>query len=338
MNGPLTTFQDDIIVIPPLPLEDDYDDSAREGWFNPFSAFDMTPWYRPISVGFEDFLSSVTRHFKDLTDLASKGNTTSETKVINGTIMTINETSYIDEATGTVFRIKSIDLHPSEMTPTEGESKPDVTTEAAVSSSEADRFEPGSTEEIDSNPPSVGDVDIDETAKESNEIPTGQIYPLVAGKDSVSPHPTETLIRREFYYPEYNLDNEVEVFEVDHQPYDLQNDVYVNNILEEKIRQSGGMHQLHPDVELFDRVLRLLFGLNLEVLEQRFLLRGYNMMNYSRMNLGVTRYILFILTLNSTKYGHVIREKEEREGGREGGIERVSKEVRYGSSARSSRH
>nr|CAD7199398.1 unnamed protein product [Timema douglasi] len=250
--GPLTTFQDDIIVIPPLPLEDDYDDSAREGWFNPFSAFDMTPWYRPISVGFEDFLSSVTRHFKDLTDLASKGNTTSETKVINGTIMTINETSYIDEETGTVFRIKSIDLHPSEMTPTEGESKPAVTTEAAVSSSAADRFEPGSTEEIDSNPPSVGDVDIDETAKESNEIPTGQIYPLVAGKDSVSPHPTETLIRREFYYPEYNLDNEVEVFEVDHQPYDLQNDVYVNNILEEKIRQSGGMHQLHPDVELFD--------------------------------------------------------------------------------------
>nr|CAD7427569.1 unnamed protein product [Timema monikensis] len=49
-----------------------------------------------------------------------------------------------------------------------------------------------------------------------------------------------------------------------------------------------------------------------QVLEQRFLLRGYNMMNYSRMNLGVTHYILFFLTLNRTKYGHVMREKEGR--------------------------
>nr|CAD7446989.1 unnamed protein product [Timema bartmani] len=48
------------------------------------------------------------------------------------------------------------------------------------------------------------------------------------------------------------------------------------------------------------------------MLQQRFLLRGYNMMNFSPVNLGVTLYILFYLTLNRTKYGHVMREKQGR--------------------------
>ncbi|KAL0116741.1 hypothetical protein PUN28_009985 [Cardiocondyla obscurior] len=80
---------------------------------------------------FSDFFSRVSQHINnifhnipDVTDMQipEGANTTSTTKVINGHVVTINETTYSsgDELGGTAFRIRIIDVKPQNDTDTIG--------------------------------------------------------------------------------------------------------------------------------------------------------------------------------------------------------------------------
>ncbi|KAJ8890580.1 hypothetical protein PR048_010089 [Dryococelus australis] len=216
-------------------LPSDEFDSVGDSWFGR-----IPQWFNifNFNTAIRDFMASMNP-FGDIDELINKGNTTSETQVVNGTVITRNVTTYVDKDSGTVVHVSSVDIRQSEKTPGDVE---EVTSPAGK--------DPESTEAIDINP-SVDNADIDTPAKESNEIPNDK--KLVEEPIAQSSRPMDNYDKRNYYhYPNVNdIDNDIEVFG-GNEAGGLQNDLYVNTVLEEKIRQSGGMHQLDPDVELID--------------------------------------------------------------------------------------
>ncbi|XP_029163222.1 icarapin-like [Nylanderia fulva] len=83
--------------------------------------FDSFEFSFPDANFFADALKRMRESFMDyfwhipiLTDVPEGANTTSTTKIINGHVVTINETTYTsgDENGGTAFRIRIIDVKP----------------------------------------------------------------------------------------------------------------------------------------------------------------------------------------------------------------------------------
>ncbi|KAF3426336.1 hypothetical protein E2986_06855 [Frieseomelitta varia] len=97
-------------------------------------------------------------------------NTTSTTKVINGHVLTINETTYTDgnDEYSTLIRVRVIDVRPQNDTLllTESEADPEVTTLPTTVTSKEDRTTPSRSVET------VEEFD--------NEIPKNQVDTLTA--------------------------------------------------------------------------------------------------------------------------------------------------------------
>lgn len=91
----------------------------------------------------------------------SKGNTTSTTKVIDGHVVTVNETSYKDDDSDLVLHVKVIDVKPTEG----ADETPDVSSETSESSPDSNEEAPApsapSSEETLGNeiPKQVGEAD-----------------------------------------------------------------------------------------------------------------------------------------------------------------------------------
>ncbi|XP_063235136.1 uncharacterized protein LOC134538075 [Bacillus rossius redtenbacheri] len=116
-----------------------------------------------FNTGLSDFIARMNPFGEDISELISKGNTTSETKVVNGTVITRNTTTYIDDELGTVVHVSSVDIRPSDKTP----GQPEAATTPAGN-------EPESTEQIDADFPQNA-ADIDMPDKESNEISNDKV-------------------------------------------------------------------------------------------------------------------------------------------------------------------
>ncbi|XP_015509604.1 icarapin-like [Neodiprion pinetum] len=140
-------------VGPILVLSDDLEDGFGGSFFssfpnNPFDGFltrmqnMMKRLREQVAASLPDLGSSDGLY--DIPKIPEGANTTSTTKVINGHVVTVNETTYSDgdENSGTVLRVRVVDIKP--VNETENPDSEDVTTPAnneppSSSSSSPDR-------------------------------------------------------------------------------------------------------------------------------------------------------------------------------------------------------
>ncbi|KAJ9597670.1 hypothetical protein L9F63_011472 [Diploptera punctata] len=155
----------------------------------------------------------------------NKGNTTSTTKVIDGHVVTVNETSYKDDDSDLVLHVKVIDVKP-----TEG-------VEDTIASTD---------DENNETPDATNDNN------EDNEIPNKPEEDLAESLEYDN-QPEETREIRDNLYensmPVEDVENDVEEIDpamYNRYPIPLHNDLRVNKILADK----GEMNMLN-DVEMF---------------------------------------------------------------------------------------
>ncbi|KAI4497128.1 hypothetical protein M0802_007874 [Mischocyttarus mexicanus] len=108
---------------PRIPNFPDFNDSDGSWpWFLPSSSFQyLSKTLQETINRLRDQMANIASHFPSNTGFSTPwskipvgGNTTSTTKIINGHVLTINETVYKDsnDTDGIIFRVRVIDVKP----------------------------------------------------------------------------------------------------------------------------------------------------------------------------------------------------------------------------------
>ncbi|XP_066592459.1 icarapin-like [Prorops nasuta] len=101
--------------------DDDYEDAYNPFSFNPFNSnpFDglmtrMQDAMRKLREQMTGILSRIPEHdgVGPFGKIPEGANTTSTTKIVDGHVVTINETTYVDDNLGTVIRVRVVDVKP----------------------------------------------------------------------------------------------------------------------------------------------------------------------------------------------------------------------------------
>ncbi|XP_071454967.1 icarapin-like [Hetaerina americana] len=186
------------------------------------------------------------------------GNTTSTTKVINGHVVTVNETTYTrgNNGSSAVFHIKVVDIKPQQSA-TEGE----------IEGSNEETVEV--TDSVGSLPPSMNS----KSSEDSDELSSAMTRwlnemarrPLYAPRQPSIKHiPAKPAFRRDFAPESFEdensvnrVDEEVEEFErrngegSNSPVIDLSRDTLVNQLMSDQ-QSKGGLVAVHPDAEILE--------------------------------------------------------------------------------------
>ncbi|XP_067009670.1 icarapin-like [Anabrus simplex] len=226
------------VVIVPLERDADSTEESSEESGEDYGYFHIG--VPSFFTGFDAFMKSLATRVRQLIssgpseDWGKVSNATSTRKVIDGHVITVNDTTYTRDSndSNSVFFVRVIDIKPTEVNPDE-----------PTPSGNPD--EPTPSGNPAESTPSRGDTEVETLdsgkSESSNEISKGQ-----------TEERAELLERRE-YFPDasydIDVDNSIDVFET--KPISLEGDIRVNKVRQDQTKK-GGMFMVPHDVEIFD--------------------------------------------------------------------------------------